>query len=86
MEATQLSSEIEAHADLARRLVSEVSKVLVGQETMLERLLTGLLAGGHILLEGVPGLAKTLAVRSLAQAIDTGFSASSSPPTCCRRT
>ena len=74
MEATQLSSQIGAHADLARRLVAEVSKVLVGQEAMVTRLLTGLLAGGHILLEGVPGLAKTLAVRSLAQAIDTGFS------------
>ncbi len=74
MEATQLSSQIEAHADLARRLTAEVSKVLVGQEAMVTRLLTGLLAGGHILLEGVPGLAKTLAVRSLAQAIDTGFS------------
>ncbi len=74
MEATQLSSQIEAHADLARRLVAEVSKVLVGQDAMVTRLLTGLLAGGHILLEGVPGLAKTLAVRSLAQAIDTGFS------------
>ena len=74
LEATQLSSQIEAHADLARRLTAEVSKVLVGQEAMVTRLLTGLLAGGHILLEGVPGLAKTLAVRSLAQAIDTGFS------------
>ncbi len=57
-----------------RHLASEVSKVLVGQEAMLARLLTGLLAGGHILLEGVPGLAKTLAVSSLARAIDTGFS------------
>ena len=74
MEATQPSSQIEAHADLVRRLVSEVSKVLIGQEAMLNRLLTGLLAGGHVLLEGVPGLAKTLAVRSLARAIDTGFS------------
>ena len=48
--------------------------MLGGQEAMLARLLTGLLAGGHILLEGVPGLAKTLAVSSLARAIDTGFS------------
>ncbi|MEE8314049.1 MAG: MoxR family ATPase [Myxococcota bacterium] len=57
-----------------RQLANEVGKLLVGQEAMLARLLTGLLAGGHILLEGVPGLAKTLAVSSLAQAIDTGFS------------
>jgi MoxR-like ATPase len=55
-------------------LTSEVGKVLVGQETMVARLLIGLLTGGHVLLEGVPGLAKTLTVRALAQAIDTGFS------------
>ena len=61
-------------ARLGANLINEVSKVLVGQETMVMRLLTGLLAGGHVLLEGLPGLAKTLTVRSLAQAIDTGFS------------
>jgi len=55
-------------------LESEVAKVLVGQEAMVTRLLIGLLTGGHVLLEGVPGLAKTLTVRALAQAIDTGFS------------
>jgi MoxR-like ATPase len=48
--------------------------VLVGQEAMVSRLLTGLLTGGHVLLEGVPGLAKTLTVRCLARAVDTGFS------------
>jgi MoxR-like ATPase len=48
--------------------------VLVGQEAMVARLLVGLLTGGHVLLEGVPGLAKTLAVRSMARAIHTGFS------------
>jgi MoxR-like ATPase len=65
------------HAEQVRTcnaLISEVSKLLVGQETMISRLLTGLLTGGHVLLEGVPGLAKTLAVRSLARTIDTGFS------------
>jgi MoxR-like ATPase len=61
-------------AQLCKDLVDEVGKVLVGQERMVERLLVGLLTGGHVLLEGVPGLAKTLAVRSLARAIDTGFS------------
>ena len=61
-------------AQLCHDLVDEVGKVLVGQERMVERLLVGLLTGGHTLLEGVPGLAKTLAVRSLARAIDTGFS------------
>ncbi|HTM20011.1 MAG TPA: MoxR family ATPase [Kofleriaceae bacterium] len=55
-------------------LKAEVGKVLVGQEEMLHKLLLGFLAGGHVLLEGVPGLAKTLVVRTLADAIDGGFS------------
>ncbi|HEY1816222.1 MAG TPA: AAA family ATPase [Kofleriaceae bacterium] len=55
-------------------LKAEVGKVLVGQDEMLHRLLLGLLAGGHVLLEGVPGLAKTLAIRTLASALDGTFS------------
>ncbi|MBX3161052.1 MAG: AAA family ATPase [Deltaproteobacteria bacterium] len=55
-------------------LKAEVGKVLVGQDDMLHRLLLGLLAGGHVLLEGVPGLAKTLVVRTLADALDGQFS------------
>jgi MoxR-like ATPase len=55
-------------------LKAEVGKVLVGQDEMLHRLLLGLLAGGHVLLEGVPGLAKTLVVRTLADAIEGTFS------------
>ena len=62
------------HLAVCNDLMSELGKVLVGQESMVERLVIGLLTGGHVLLEGVPGLAKTLAVRCLAQAIDTGFS------------
>ncbi len=62
------------HAQLCGELTSEVARVLVGQEAMVSRLLIGLFTGGHVLLEGVPGLAKTLTVRALAQAIDTGFS------------
>jgi MoxR-like ATPase len=54
-------------------LMAEVSKVIVGQTTMIERLLVGLLAGGHVLLEGVPGLAKTLTVRTLCDAISAKF-------------
>jgi MoxR-like ATPase len=54
-------------------IVSEVGKRVVGQDAMVERLLIGLLTGGHILLEGVPGLAKTLAVKSLAEAVRTTF-------------
>ena len=47
--------------DFGVKLINEVNKVLVGQETMVNRLLTGLLAGGHVLIEGMPGLAKTTA-------------------------
>jgi MoxR-like ATPase len=68
------TEQIAKHAQLCGDLTSEISKVLVGQENMVSRLLIGLLTGGHVLLEGVPGLAKTLTVRTFAQAIDTGFS------------
>jgi MoxR-like ATPase len=61
-------------AKLCNEIIAEIGKVLVGQEAMVSRLLMGLLTGGHVLLEGVPGLAKTLSVRCLARAIDTGFS------------
>src|SRR5215208_1092172 len=55
------------------RLINEVSKVIVGQSYMIERILIGLLTGGHVLLEGVPGLAKTLTVRTLCDAISAKF-------------
>jgi MoxR-like ATPase len=55
-------------------LYREVGKVLVGQRALLDRLLVGLLTGGHVLIEGVPGLAKTLAVRTLARALRLSFS------------
>ena len=55
------------------RLISEIGKVIVGQQYMIERLLIGLLTNGHILLEGVPGLAKTLAVRTLASTVSARF-------------
>lgn len=72
---TQATEEqIAQHAETCSRLVDEVGRVLVGQEKMVSRLLVGLLTGGHVLLEGLPGLAKTLTVHSLARAIDTGFS------------
>ncbi len=54
-------------------LTAEINKVIVGQNEMLERLLIGLLGGGHILLEGVPGLAKTLAINTLSQAVQGSF-------------
>ncbi len=74
MVTQQIEQQISRHAQTCTNLVNEVGRVLVGQERMVTRLLVGLLTGGHVLLEGVPGLAKTLAVRTLARAIDTGFS------------
>ena len=59
---------------LMNDLKAELAKVLVGQEMMVTRLLVGLLANGHVLLEGMPGLAKTLTVRTLARCVNTGFS------------
>ncbi|HWG36000.1 MAG TPA: MoxR family ATPase [Gemmatimonadaceae bacterium] len=58
---------------LVNAVISEVGKRVVGQNYMVERLLVGLLTGGHVLLEGVPGLAKTLTVRTLAETISTSF-------------
>jgi MoxR-like ATPase len=74
MSTAQIEEQITRHSQACADLVNEVGRVIVGQEAMLSRLLIGLLSGGHVLLEGVPGLAKTLAVHSLAQAIHTGFS------------
>jgi MoxR-like ATPase len=68
------AGQIEEHARVCNDLIAEVAKVVVGQEVMISRLLVGLLTGGHVLLEGVPGLAKTLTVRCLATAVDTDFS------------
>lgn len=69
----QVNAKIGPASEPFQKIVSEVNQVLVGQEKLIQRMLIGLLTGGHILIEGVPGLAKTTAVASLAQAIDTGF-------------
>jgi MoxR-like ATPase len=69
----QDSAKIKLASEPFRRIVGEVNRVLVGQEQLVHRMLIGLLTGGHLLIEGVPGLAKTTAVASLAKAIDTGF-------------
>ncbi len=68
-----IQQKIQQESAFVERLQSEVARVIVGQKTMVQRLLIGLLADGHVLMEGVPGLAKTLTVRTLAQAIDTKF-------------
>ncbi len=70
----QTGDEAKAFQERFQALKAEVSKVLVGQDAMLHRLLLGFLAGGHVLLEGAPGLAKTLVIRTLADAINAEFS------------
>ena len=73
-EIRQLNDKISYSGRFVDNLRNEVSKVIVGQTYMLDRLLIGLLSNGHVLLEGVPGLAKTLTIKSLAQAIHAHFS------------
>jgi len=73
-ELTDIEREIVEHSAFVDRLFAEVGKRIVGQRAMVERILIAILADGHILLEGLPGLAKTLAVKTFAQAIDARFS------------
>jgi len=68
-----LDEQVQAAFVWIKALRSEIGHVIVGQEQLVDRLLVGLLANGHVLLEGVPGLAKTMSVRSLAAAIDATF-------------
>ena len=70
----QLSERITQSSQWVRAVREEISRVLVGQEQLVHRLLIGLLCNGHILLEGMPGLAKTLAVKALAGTLKLGFS------------
>ena len=69
-----INEKIERESAFVKVLTMEMNKVIVGQKHMIERLLIGLLGRGHILLEGVPGLAKTLAINTLAQAVQGSFS------------
>lgn len=70
---SELGRQVEECRHWVQPLLDEVSKVVVGQRQLVNRLVTGLLTNGHVLLEGVPGLAKTLTVRTLASTIHTGF-------------
>jgi len=70
----ELNERIQRESAFIDLLTGEMDKVIVGQKHMVERLLIGLLSNGHILLEGVPGLAKTLAINTLAKCIDAQFS------------
>ena len=69
-----INEKIERESAFVDLLTNEMSKVIVGQKYMIERLLIGLLGNGHILLEGVPGLAKTLAINTLSKAVQGSFS------------
>jgi MoxR-like ATPase len=70
----ELNERIKKEASFVEALTLEMSKVIVGQKHLVESLMIGLLSNGHILLEGVPGLAKTLAIKTLANAVDGKFS------------
>src|SRR5439155_9010392 len=69
----EINQKVRAESGFVQQLVGEVHRVIVGQKYMVERLVIGLVTRGHILLEGVPGLAKTLAVRTLSAVIDARF-------------
>jgi MoxR-like ATPase len=73
LEATPTTASVTGGRDLVRQLTEELHRRIVGQEAMIEGLIIGLLTGGHVLLEGVPGLAKTLTVKSLAESIRVSF-------------
>ncbi len=70
---SELAHEIEVQSHVLERLRLEVARVVVGQRYMVDRLLLALIADGHVLIEGIPGLAKTTAIKTVAAAIDTGF-------------
>jgi len=70
----ELNERIKKESEFVDLITLEIQKVIVGQKNLVERLLIGLLSDGHILLEGVPGLAKTLAINTLSQTIDANFS------------
>lgn len=73
LDIKSITEKVEKESVVIRSLTAEIGKVIVGQNYLVERLLICLLADGHVLLEGVPGLAKTLSVKTLARAIQTQF-------------
>ncbi|MBI5201807.1 MAG: AAA family ATPase, partial [Elusimicrobia bacterium] len=73
-EIREINRKVQQESLFVQELRKELARVIVGQEDLIERLLIGLLGDGHVLLEGVPGLAKTLTVKTLAQSIDADFS------------
>ncbi len=74
MDIKQLNERIQQESRIVDQIAAEMDKVIVGQQDMIDKMMIGLLSNGHILLEGVPGLAKTLAIKSLANTIKASFS------------
>lgn len=74
LDIQQVSEEIEKESQIIEKLFQEINKKIIGQEKMVESLIIGLLTNGHILLEGVPGLAKTLVIKTLSEAVNGSFS------------
>ncbi|MEA1876581.1 MAG: AAA family ATPase, partial [Bacteroidota bacterium] len=70
----EINEKIKRESGIVEMITKEMNKVIIGQKHLVNSLLIGLLSNGHILLEGVPGLAKTLAISNLANTIDAGFS------------
>ena len=70
---TLINEKVKKESAFIEAIILEMQKVIVGQRYLLDRLMVGLLANGHILLEGVPGLAKTTAVKTLSMTIQTKF-------------
>ena len=72
-ELTQIKDSIEKESKFIQDIHDSMQKIIIGQDDLIEKLLLAILSDGHVLLEGVPGLAKTLTIKSLAQIIDTKF-------------
>jgi MoxR-like ATPase len=70
---TAINEKVQRESGFIEDLIAEIHKVIIGQDYLIERLLVGLLGNGHVLIEGVPGLAKTMSVRVISAAINTGF-------------
>jgi MoxR-like ATPase len=70
----EIRRDVEAQSQFVTRLRDEMGRIIVGQQYMVDRIIVGMLANGHVLIEGVPGLAKTTAVKTLAQALDLRYS------------
>ena len=72
-EIKELNEKAEEHSENLKKVHSEISKVIVGQKKIIEKLIIALISNGHVLIEGVPGLAKTLMIKTLSECLECGF-------------